>query len=150
MLCNLVARRLVNTTAALAAALPHWNLAREVVDKVRESEYPGGMAHACEFETSIYLYLKPELVEKEKMVAETPSKLSRFIYDDLFGSGPVHFVNRWSRVTQSGVEGDPFKASAEKGKLIIEAEIANLIEFAKSFREMPDLPHVDLNHKKNS
>jgi creatinine amidohydrolase len=150
MLCNLVARKLVNTTAALAAALPHWNLAREVVGKIRESEYPGGMAHACEFETSIYLYLKPELVEKEKMVAETPSKLSRFIYDDLFGSGPVHFVNRWSRVTQSGVEGDPFKASADKGKQILESEIANLIEFAKSFREMPDLPDRDLNYQKNS
>ena len=34
-------------------------------------------------------------------MAETPSRLSRFIYDDLFGSGPVHFINRWSRVTQA-------------------------------------------------
>jgi len=145
-----VARRIVNTTPALAAAVPHWNLSREVVDRIRESEYPGGMAHACEFETSIYLYLKPELVEKDKMVAETPSRLSKFIYDDLFGSGPVHFVNRWSRVTQSGVEGDPFKASAEKGKQIVEAEIANLIEFARSFRELPNLPDVDLNYQKQN
>jgi len=150
MLCNLVARRLVNNTSALAAALLHWNLAREVVDKIRESEYPGGMAHACEFETSIYLYLKPELVAKDKMVAETPSKLSKFIYDDLFGSGPVHFVNRWSRVTESGVEGDPLKATAEKGRQILEAEISNLIEFAKTFRDMPDLPDVDLNYQRRS
>jgi creatinine amidohydrolase len=105
------------------------------------------MAHACEFETSIYLYLKPELVEEDKMVTETPSKLSKFIYDDLFGSGPVHFVNRWSRVTRSGVEGDPFKATAEKGRQILEAEISNLIEFAKTFRTVPDLPDVDLNFK---
>jgi creatinine amidohydrolase len=149
MLCNLVARRLVNSTSALAAALPHWSLAREVVDALRESDYPGGMAHACEFETSIYLYLKPDLVDKEKMVSETPSKISRFIYDDLFGSGPVHFVNRWSRVTQSGVEGDPFKATAEKGKQFVEAEISNLIEFARSFREMRNLPDVDLNYQGN-
>jgi NAD(P)-dependent dehydrogenase (short-subunit alcohol dehydrogenase family) len=27
MLCNLVARRLVNTTPVLAAAMAHWNLA---------------------------------------------------------------------------------------------------------------------------
>ena len=74
MLCNLVARRLVNTTPALAAALPHWNLSKDVVDRIRESEFPGGMAHACEFETSIYLHLKPELVESDKMAAETPSK----------------------------------------------------------------------------
>jgi creatinine amidohydrolase len=149
MLCNLVARRLVNTTSALAAALPHWNLSREVVDRIRESEFPGGMAHACEFETSIYLYLKPELVEKDKMTAETPSRLDKFIYSDLFGDSPVHFVNRYSRTARSGVEGDPFKATAEKGRQIIEAEIANLIAFAKNFRDLPDLPEVDFNYHKS-
>jgi NAD(P)-dependent dehydrogenase (short-subunit alcohol dehydrogenase family) len=127
MLCNLVARRLVNTTPVLAAAMAYWNLAQESEKKLRESEYPGGMAHGCEFETSIYMYLKPELVQRDKMVAETPSKISRFIYDDLFGSGPVHFVNRWSRVTASGVEGDPFKATPEKGKAFTEEVITNLI-----------------------
>jgi len=145
MLCNLVARRLVNTTPALAAALAYWNLAQESEKKLRESEYPGGMAHGCEFETSIYMYLKPELVQRDKMVAETPSKISQFIYDDLFGSGPVHFVNRWSRVTTSGVEGDPFKATPEKGKEFTEEVIANLISFAQSFRAMPDLPDRDFN-----
>jgi creatinine amidohydrolase len=145
MLCNLVARRLVNTTSALAAAMAYWSLSRETVDQLRESEFPGGMAHGCEFETSIYLHLKPELVQKDKMVSERPSNLSRYIYDDLFGSGPVHFINRWSRVTSSGVEGDPFKATAEKGSAFTESAIANLIEFAKTFRALPDLPDRDFN-----
>jgi creatinine amidohydrolase len=147
MLCNLVARRLVNTTPALAAAVPYWNFAKESEEKLRESDFPGGMAHGCEFETSIYLFLKPDLVLRDKMVTETPSKISRFIYDDLFGSGPVHFVNRWSRVTTSGVEGDPFKASAEKGKAFVENVIDNIIEFSKDFRALPDLPDRDLNQQ---
>jgi creatinine amidohydrolase len=145
MLCNLVARRLVNTTSALAAAMAYWSLAKEVVERLRESDFPGGMAHGGEFETSVYLYLSPSLVKQEKMVAETPSKLSRFIYDDLFGSGPVHFINRWSRVTSIGVEGDPFKATSEKGKAFTEAAINNLIEFAGSFRALPNLPDRDFN-----
>jgi creatinine amidohydrolase len=106
------------------------------------------MAHACEFETSIYLHLKPELVEKDKMATETPSKLSKFMYSDLFGDSPVHFVNRYSRTARSGVEGDPFKATSEKGKRIVEAEITNLIEFARNFRDLPDLPDMNFNYQK--
>jgi len=148
MLCNLAARRINNTTRALAGAVPHWALAREAVDKLRQSEYPGGMAHACEFETSIYMYLRPELVQGDKMVPrETPSRVSRFIYDDLFGSGPVHMVNRWSRITQTGVEGDPMLATEEKGKAFAECAIANLVEFARSFRQMEVPAEVDLNYR---
>src|SRR5436305_638755 len=61
MLCNLASRRVINTTKALAASVAHWDLARKAVDKLRQSEYPGGMAHACEFETSMYLHLRPDL-----------------------------------------------------------------------------------------
>lgn len=148
MLCNLAARRIVNTTRALAGAVAHWALAREAVDQFRESEYPGGMAHACEFETSMYMYLKPELVEKDKMVPrETPSRLSRFLYDDLFGSGPVHMVNRWSRVTETGVEGDPLLATPEKGKAFAECAISNLVAFAREFRKLEVAPDVDLNYR---
>lgn len=145
MLCNLVARRLVNTTRALAAAMAYWSMAEEIVGELRESEFPGGMAHGGEFETSIYMHLRPDLVQQDKMVKETPSKLSRFLYADLFGSGPVHFVDRWSRITSSGVEGDPFKATPEKGKAFSEAAISNIVEFARSFRDLPELPERNFN-----
>jgi creatinine amidohydrolase len=146
MLCNLAARRINNTTRALAGAVPHWALAKPAVDRLRESEYPGGMAHACEFETAMYMYLQPDLVQTDKMVPrETPSRTNRFIYDDLFGSGPVHMVNRWSRITRTGVEGDPLLATSEKGKAFAECAIQNLIEFAREFRAMEVPAEVDLN-----
>lgn len=148
MLCNLAARRIVNTTNALAASVAHWALAREAVDQLRESEFPGGMAHACEFETAMYMHIKPELVQTDKMTPrETPSRHNKFIYDDLFGSGPVHMVNRWSRVTGTGVEGDPMLATPEKGKAFAECTIGNLVEFARLFREMPRGADADLNHQ---
>ncbi|HEY5620926.1 MAG TPA: creatininase family protein, partial [Candidatus Bathyarchaeia archaeon] len=43
---------------------------RAAVDKVRESDYPGGIAHACELETSLYLAIKPELVDMGRAVKE--------------------------------------------------------------------------------
>ena len=146
MLCNLVARRIVNTTRALCAAAAHWSLARPAVDRLRESEFPGGMAHACEFETAMYMHIHPELVEMDKMTPrETPSNINEFLYDDLFGSGPVHMVNRWSRLSRSGVEGDPMLATPEKGREFAECGIENLIKFCRLFREMKVGPEVDLN-----
>jgi len=147
MLCNLAARRINNTTRALAGAVAHWALAKDAVDRLRQSEFPGGMAHACEFETSLYMYLRPELVEKDKMTPrEAPSNVNQFIYDDLFGSGPVHMVNRWSRISESGVEGDPLLATPEKGREFAESSICNLVDFCRLFREQTVPPERDFNY----
>ena len=148
MLCNLVSRRINNTTRALCGSVAHWWLAKEAVDKHRESTFPGGMAHACEFETAIYQHLKPELVDMSKATErETPSTANKFIYDDLFGAGPVHMVNRWSRISESGVEGDPRLATPEKGKAFAECSIENLIEFCTLFRAMTVPPERDFNFR---
>jgi creatinine amidohydrolase len=148
MLCNLVARRIVNSTKAFCTAAAHWWLAKPAVDRLRESLFPGGMAHACEFETAMYQHIQPGLVESNKIGArEAPSTINEFIYDDLFGSGPMHFVNRWSRISESGVEGDPNLATPEKGREFTECSIGNLVKFCRLFREMQVQPDRDFNYK---
>ncbi len=112
-----MARRIVSNTEAFCAAAARWWLAKPAVDRLRESVFPGGMAHACEFETAEYMHIRPELVESGKIGGrEAPSSIDGCIYDDLFGSGPLHFVNRWSRISESGVECDPNLATTEKGR----------------------------------
>lgn len=151
MLLNLVARRVVNTTKALAASVAHWSLAKEAVDQLRESRFPGGMAHACEFETAIYMHLRPDLVKNELIPSrEVPSVSNEFLYEDLFGAGPVHMVERWSRITESGVEGDANLASPEKGEAFAECSIRKLIEFARFFREYKSPPDRDFNYQNPS
>ena len=76
----------------------------------------------------------------------SPSQMGTFVYDDLFGSGPVHLVNRWSRITETGVEGDPQLATAEKGKAFAECTIKNLIGFCREFRAYATPPDRDFNH----
>ncbi|MDZ4796946.1 MAG: creatininase family protein [Bryobacteraceae bacterium] len=148
MLLNLVARRIVNTTKALAASVAHWALAKEKVDELRESAFPGGMAHACEFETAIYMHLRPDLVKADLIPdREVPSVTNEFLYEDLFGSGPGHMVERWSRITETGVEGDANLATPEKGREFAECSIRKLIEFGKFFRNYQSPPDRDFNYR---
>jgi creatinine amidohydrolase len=142
MPCALVARRIVNETEdGLAALVSHWQLARDLAARIRETPR-GGMAHACEYETSWYLFLAPELVHMERAVADMIAQRSRYIWVDIMaGDGPATFIDDWSRLSNgSGVEGDPVTASAEKGQRYAEEEVTQLIEFCQEFKAMALLP----------
>ncbi len=134
MLLNLVARKLSLRSEAAAAALSHWALARPEVERLRESEYPGGMAHACEFETSLYLHLRPELVKRDEIVDEYERRPVPQAWSDLFGDSPVHFVDYYSPNSRSGVAGAPSLASAEKGRAFFECEVEALIHLGRDFQ----------------
>lgn len=149
MLANLVARRVVNETGTLAMALPYWCLNADKFNKhLRESVTPGGTAHACEYETSIYLALRPDLVDMKKAVKELAPKWSKKIWVDLVGgSSDVHFVDNYSRYNKSGVEGDPTRATAAKGKKIVEWVVEGMIELAEDFRRIKIKPRRNYQHR---
>ncbi len=145
MPCALVARKVVNASQdALAAAVNHWALARDLAARIRETPR-GGMAHACEYETSWYLFLDPAAVHMERAVPDMLAARSRYIWVDLMaGDGPVALIDDWSRVSNgSGVEGDPTTASAEKGRRYAEEEVTNLIDFCAEFKAMAVAPRRD-------
>ena len=73
----------------------------------------GGMAHACELETSLYLAIEPGLVQMERAVKEIPPQ-SEFMWMD-WSDGPLSYMPHWSALSQSGVTGDATAATAEKG-----------------------------------
>jgi creatinine amidohydrolase/Fe(II)-dependent formamide hydrolase-like protein len=52
-------------------------------------------------------------------------------------------MDRWSRFSKSGVNGDPTLATAEKGRAIFETVVRELVRFAREFRERPSGEHVD-------
>jgi len=148
MLANLVARRIVNETSSIAMALPYWTLSsKQFNDTLRESVSPGGTAHACEYETSIYLALNPDEVEMDKAVKELSPTLSKWIWTDLTaGSSDVHFVDNYSRYNQSGVEGDPTTATAEKGETILAWTVENFIGLAEDFSKIQIQPRQSKQH----
>jgi len=142
MPCALVARKVVNNSEdALAAAINHWTFAADLASRIRESD-KGGMAHACEYETSWYLFMDPDAVQMDKAVPDIIKHHSDFVWVDIMsGDGPVALIDDWSRISNgSGVEGDPTTATAEKGKLYAEEEVANLIRFCEQFKAQTVYP----------
>jgi len=130
------AARLVTLgSAAKCASLSYWDLTKDAFATVRESPYPGGTSHACEYETSIYLYLRPEGVRMDLAVPGIRAK-TKYFYEDLMGGSPVKFTDWRSTQTKTGIGGDPTLATAEKGRVIVEAAIAGIIDVADDFRDL--------------
>lgn len=147
---QIACRKVVNATDAHVATLNHWDLIAEQLRAERDSVFPGGMAHAGELETSLYLHICPERVRMDHAVTDIARRWSDQVWVDLAGCGPVTFIDDWSRVNETGVEGDPSTASAAKGKRWADATVTNLLAFLADFRAHPILDRRDFNHRPNS
>ena len=118
------------------AAVDYWSLAAEAAAQVRESP-PGGMGHACEFETSLMLHLRPESVRRDLIARELPETRSVSERYDLFLRGPLSVHWKTHELTQSGVMGAPDLATEEKGRVMFEACVDGLARLIEELRTVP-------------
>lgn len=130
---ELVARRTNLETESLCATFIWPSLALEQIRKARESPR-GGMSHACELETSVYLFLDSQRVQMDKAVREVGMPKSDFIWLDLLGGSPVRFMDYWTSFSKSGVSGDPLLATPEKGKIMFDAVVDGFLRLVKEFK----------------
>ena len=73
---DLAARRTNLETDAECIPVCWWNLLtvdKEFLPRWRQSKFPGGCSHACELETSLYLYLDGDNVRKDQIKSGTIS-----------------------------------------------------------------------------
>ena len=146
-LCEFIARRATLETDAIVATTMWTNLVINEFEKIRDSGM-GGAAHACELETSAYLYLEPDRVRMDKAEdhygGAAGSEGSNYLYVDLSkGWGPVKVVKWTSASTPNGVSGAPTLATADKGKVLIGAASDHLVAFSREFKTMPEPVRVD-------
>ena len=140
---DLVARRTNLETDAECVLIAWWQLLtvdKEFLPGWRESRFPGGCAHACELETSMYLHLDRENVREERIESGTIAfneEESPFQYVDLFAQGPGTVVSWTSSYSRSGVLGDAELASAEKGKAAYEEAVNQLASYVTWFQKRP-------------
>jgi creatinine amidohydrolase len=132
-LVDLVARKTVLETGSLCSAVNYYQLAAEAFAGVRETEV---MAHADEFETSLYLHLAPERVRMDRAVSGA-DVVGSYVSSDSVPQNPVRFNDYWGRWTAKGVHGDPRAATPEKGRVIFEAAVSSLLEFLDEWRKWP-------------
>jgi creatinine amidohydrolase len=146
---DLVARRTNLETDAECILAAWWNLLtvdKEFLPRWRQSKFPGGCAHACELETSLYLYLSGDDVRKDQIQNGTISfneEQNPFNWVDLFAAGPATLVSWTSSYSETGVLGEAELATAEKGKQAYDEAVWQLVRFIGWFKERPRDPRRD-------
>jgi len=110
---------------------------------------PGGMSHACELETSLYLAIEPELVQMDKAVREIPDWTSN-VYSDWPDAGPLSYMPNWSGLTTSGVMGDATLATREKGEAFLARAQQEAAEFIGEVAARPHEPGHDHHREPQS
>lgn len=97
--------------------LTYYQLALPFIDEIRDSEI-GGMAHGGEFETSLMLFLHPELVDRDRVEATAFEDCFAQRGQDLFDDGPLSVYRPFEAYSDSGAIGDPSLATEGKGETI--------------------------------
>ncbi len=140
---DISARRTNLETDSECVLIAWWNLL--TVDKTflpswRESKFPGGCSHACELETSLYLYLDEDGVRKDQIKSGTikmNDEENPFNWVDLFGAGPGALISWTSGYNDTGVLGDAEKATKEKGERVFHESVKQLGRFIDYYRDRP-------------
>lgn len=141
-LIDLIARRTTLETGSLCAACHYINL---VVARFRELMESDVIAHADEFETSLYLHLAPERVQMDK-AGKDDDVVGAYLSSD--STSPyVRFNDYWSRWTELGVHGDARPATAEKGAIVFETAVTRLLELAAEWRAWPLAERRDFHER---
>jgi creatinine amidohydrolase len=137
---NLVetAARLVNVAYPNVLAAAAFYLASpeglRVVEEVRDSTR-GGMGHACELETSIYLAIDPDAVDMSKAVDErNPNETEHAWFD--WTDGSLKVMPWWSSFSVTGVHGDATLATAEKGRRLLGAAVEECVAYVRELLSM--------------
>ncbi len=115
----------------ILAAASYWDLAAAELAALAEGSRKV-MGHACEFETSMMLALRPDLVRRDQIrddpPRQDPALRGLFLADDM------------KQRTDHGAAGYPELATAEKGHKFLNAAVERTVEVVQTLltRSLPD------------
>jgi creatinine amidohydrolase len=112
----------------ILAAASYWDLADKELANLAEGPRKS-MGHACEFETSMVLALRPELVRRDEIKDDPPR-------DDP-GLRGLYLAEDMYQRTDHGAVGYPELASAEKGRRFLQAAIERTAEVVGGLLRRP-------------
>ncbi len=123
------AAQMINRDAGIFVCVDTGETSDRDIDNLSETHND---IHAGEVETSTSLALRPELVNMDKAERESPRFISSYM--DYSSSRGVPWYVRTRKLSETGIIGDPTKASAEKGKKMWEVMIAHLVKFVEEIK----------------
>jgi creatinine amidohydrolase len=118
--------------AACIAFGSWWKIAQAVMKPEMHGLTTPGMTHACEYETSLMLFLRPELVDVAKIDTQLPQSATQW-QSGRWSGGKVSVFHRFATLTGPGHRGKPEVATAEKGKSMFDAVVKEISEFVGDF-----------------
>jgi creatinine amidohydrolase len=104
-------------------AASYWEIAEKELATLADGPRKT-MGHACEFETSMVLALRPELVRRDEIKDDPPPA-----EPELRG---LYLCEDMRQRTDHGAVGYPERASAEKGKRLLQAAIDRTVEVVEA------------------
>jgi creatinine amidohydrolase len=113
---------------ALLAAGCYWSVADAEREEILEGDYKF-VGHACEFETSLMMHVRPQLVD--------PSRLANAgeLVDDVIDG--IYISRDMKQRTREGCTGRPDLATAEKGKCLFDGIVERLVVTAQKLLDQP-------------
>ncbi len=90
--------------------------------------------HAGEFETSTSLAIRPHLVEMGKARPEVPEFSIRYL--NFTSNRGISWYAYTDKLSETGVMGDPTRATAEKGKKMWQIMIAHLVALVEELKRL--------------
>jgi len=138
-LLNTILREIREETGAFVTSIYLYSetFLKEALDRFKLEELD--VFHACTLETSFMMALKPELVHMDKASKEKPHKFteeSGYKYLKLAGSKGIEFSWLIDDVSDSGVIGDPTKASVELGQEVLESLVEKICEVLREIKKV--------------
>jgi creatinine amidohydrolase len=109
-------------------AASYWEIAEKEMGVLAEGPRKV-MGHACEFETSMVLALRPDLVRRDEIKDDPPPSEPA-----LRG---LYLAEDMRQRTDHGAVGYPERASADKGRALIQAAVERTVEVAGALLKRP-------------
>jgi creatinine amidohydrolase len=98
------------------------------------------VSHACELETSMILYLRPELVKMEAAHGANIPFDSAFWSADSSGSSRVSVARTFAQTSRTGALGHPELATAAKGEELFAVATREVVAFIREFITWKEYP----------
>jgi creatinine amidohydrolase/Fe(II)-dependent formamide hydrolase-like protein len=138
-LLNSILREIREKTGAFVTSIYLYSetFLKEALERFKLEELD--VFHACTLETSFMMSLKPELVQMEKASKEKPHKFteeSGYKHLKLTRNKGIEFSWLIDDVSDSGVIGDPTKASAELGQEALESLVKKICEVLREIKKV--------------
>ncbi|MEZ4500110.1 MAG: creatininase family protein [Thermomicrobiales bacterium] len=142
-------RQINLTTSITCLTISWWQLIADYWNNEVRTSGPGGCAHACELETSMYMHVDGQQVRRDR-IKGAPHDYLKFPgaekwqkVDLTLASGPAAIVQWTSQTTPTGSMGNPELATDEKGEKVFNRAVDEMVDLVRWFRSRPDLVRTE-------